>query len=307
MNRIKQILSSKLFRLLFSVVLIYLAFKKINLGELREGLLSVPGWFVVFMVVYSFVGVMIGAVRWAYLLLDKPNLGDFGTLIKANYIGGFYSLFLSSSVGGDVVKWLPLIKKYPHLSKARIASTVLIDRILGVSGLAVVAFIAVFVGRLVGVVFPDYLFWFFTALFAGLVIFYILVFTVNFEELLSKIPFSKRFLQVVDVLKNGNKKRLVLGLGISLLGQPHWIASTWFISNIVGAGMSLASIFVFVPVVNLILTLPISVAGFGAREQLYLLFFGQLGLASERILLVSTFGGIMGVLSSLLGGLLLLI
>lgn len=296
-----------MFRLLFSVVLIYLAFKKINLGELREGLLSVPGWFVVFMVVYSFVGVMIGAVRWAYLLLDKPNLGDFGTLIKANYIGGFYSLFLSSSVGGDVVKWLPLIKKYPHLSKARIASTVLIDRILGVSGLAVVAFIAVFVGRLVGVVFPDYLFWFFTALFAGLVIFYILVFTVNFEELLSKIPFSKRFLQVVDVLKNGNKKRLVLGLGISLLGQPHWIASTWFISNIVGAGMSLASIFVFVPVVNLILTLPISVAGFGAREQLYLLFFGQLGLASERILLVSTFGGIMGVLSSLLGGLLLLI
>ena len=57
------------------------------------------------------------------------------------------------------------------------------------------------------------------------------------------------------------------------------------------------------PVISLILVLPISVAGFGARENLFLLFFSQLGIADEKILLMSTFNGIMLVLNALIGGL----
>ena len=72
-----------------------------------------------------------------------------------------------------------------------------------------------------------------------------------------------------------------------------------------GLPLTLLQVFIFMPVIALILILPISVAGFGAREQLYLYFFGQLGLPVEKILLVSTFSGVLGVISSLIGGLLL--
>jgi hypothetical protein len=60
------------------------------------------------------------------------------------------------------------------------------------------------------------------------------------------------------------------------------------------------------PIISLILVLPISWAGFGARENLFLIFFGQLGYPTEKLLLVSTFGGIMGILNALIGGLVLL-
>ena len=53
----------------------------------------------------------------------------------------------------------------------------------------------------------------------------------------------------------------------------------------------------------MILVLPISFAGFGAREQLFLLFFSNANTSTEGILLTSAFLGIMGIINSLFGGL----
>ena len=108
------------------------------------------------------------------------------------------------------------------------------------------------------------------------------------------------------MLKNGNKKRLLSGLLVSLLGQPLWIGNVWLISYVLKAGMSLISIFVFVPAINLILTLPISVGGFGARENLFIYFFSQTGISTEKILLVSTYVGIIGIINAIIGGLIVL-
>ena len=97
-----------------------------------------------------------------------------------------------------------------------------------------------------------------------------------------------------------------MALGISIVGQIIWTLPIWFYSLIFGAGMSLLSVYVLVPIINLILVLPISIAGFGAREQLFIYFFVPLGIAEEKILLVSTFTGVMGIFNALLGGLLML-
>jgi hypothetical protein len=306
MEGIKKIILSKQFRLIVSGVLIFIAFRRVDVGDLWRGLSVVPWWFVVLMLIYGFLGVAIGSVRWSYLLLEKPKLKDVWVFVKANYLGAFYSLFLSSSVGGDLVKWLPLIKKYPKLTKTQIASSVVIDRVLGLSGLAIVAFLSVIAGRIIGFDFPDYIFWFFLFLFLVMIGFYLSIYFLDFEKYFGKYGFLGKALKVADLLKKEKKKRIFLGLAISLLGQPYWMGSFWFISFILGAGMSLVSILIFTPVVSLILTLPISVAGFGAREQLFLLLFSQSGLAADKILLVSALGGVMGVINSLLGGLLLL-
>jgi hypothetical protein len=82
-----------------------------------------------------------------------------------------------------------------------------------------------------------------------------------------------------------------------------WFTPIWFISQIIGAGMSLVQIYIVVPVVALVLLLPISIGGFGAREQIYLFFFSQMGLVADKILAVSTVGGILGILNILIGGL----
>jgi len=141
--------------MVFSVALIYVAFSRINIQELVSGLLAVPWWFVLVMTGYSSLAMVVGSVRWAFLLLDKPKIKDFAVFVKMSYMGGFYSLFLSSSVGGDLLKWLPLIKRYPQLTKARIASSVLVDRMVGLSAFIALAFVAIVFGKITGFVFPD--------------------------------------------------------------------------------------------------------------------------------------------------------
>ena len=303
---VKKVLGSKVLRLVFSVTLLYFAFRKIDMGLLLVDLTKVPIWFVVAMVAYMFLGILMGAVRWSWLLLEKPKWKDFLFFFKVNMIGGFYSLFLSSALGGDLFKWLHLKKRYKDLTKTQLASSVVIDRVIGLSAFAVVAFCMMILGRLTGFVFPEFLFWFFMALSGGVVIFYGLVFWFDFDKYFGRYKILRRVLQVMEILKKGNKKRIVMALGISVIGQILWTLPIWFYSLIFGAGMSLLSVYVLVPIINLILVLPISVAGFGAREQLFVYFFAPLGIAEEKILLVSAFVGVMGVLTSLLGGLMML-
>lgn len=303
---LKKVFLSKWFRLVFSIGLFYVAFLKIDIKELVANLLQTPWWFVLVMMGYGWVSVLIASIRWSYLLLEKPTVKDYWAFMKATYTGGFYNLFLSSSVGGDLLKWLPLTKRYPHLTKIKIASSVLIDRIVGFSAFVLVGFVGIIVGKGAGFVFSGFLFWLFFGLFSAILFFYAVVYFLDFEKIFGRYVFLKRFLQVVDVLKKGNKKRILIGFLISLLGQPLWISTTWMISAVLGAGMSLISVFVFVPVINLILTLPISVGGFGARENLFIYFFSQAGISNEMILLVSTYNGVIGVLSAVIGGLILL-
>jgi hypothetical protein len=87
-----------------------------------------------------------------------------------------------------------------------------------------------------------------------------------------------------------------------VFSEPIWMGQTWLVSQALGGGLSLMSVFIFMPIISLILVLPISWAGFGAREQLFLYFFGQLGVTPEKILAVSTLNGVIGILNSLLGG-----
>lgn len=309
MNIFKKILESKLFRLIFSGVLIYFAFRKVNVVHLLAELTLVPKWFVLAMMVYLTAAMFVGGMRWSILVLDKPKFRDIWNFTRATYLGAFYSLFFPTMAAGDMLKWIPLLEKYENLSKTKLASSVLIDRIIGLSAFVLMGFLALIAGKNLKYQFPDYLLWLFSTLSLGVVIFYILVFTIDFDKLLGKLAerfkILEKLLEMIDLLKNENKRRIFVCFLISLLVEPVWILPTWFYSLIFGTGISLLQVFIFVPVINLILVLPISVAGFGARENMFLFFFSQLGFADERVLLISTFSGLMGVLTALVGGVLM--
>jgi len=288
------------------LILIYLAFKKVNMVGILAEITTVPIGITILILIYFLVGNILWSWRWSLLALEKPTFSDVLTFTKATYAGNFYSIFLASSVGGDLVKWLPLLKKYPKLSKARLISSVLLDRAIGISAFSIMAYIVVITGKLLRYRFPDALFWFFTILFWGFCLFYVLVFCFNFEQLVGKVPGLKKVSEVITVLKNENRKRIFRVLLLSFLGEPVWVVSFWFYSLIFSAGIGLIPIFIFVPIINLAISMPISVAGFGARESLFVYFFSQIGIPNEKILLVSTYSGIIGVFCALIGGLIIL-
>lgn len=299
---LKKIIGSRIFKVAFSGVLIYLAFSRVNAVGVIKELLQVPLWFIVLMALYYFAATFLGSYRWISLLFDRPTFRQVWDFTKASYIGAFYGMFLPVGMAGDLFKWVPLKKKYKEIKNARMWSSILLDRIIGFTAFILVAFISSLIGLKMGIEFPLYLIYIFALLFLGTIVFYVLVYSLDLVTFISKIPVVKRLVPLVELLKKENKTRVFKCLGIALITEFAWFTPIWFISLVVGAGMSLVSIYIVLPVVTLVLLLPISIAGFGAREQLFLLFFVQMGLNPEKILAVSTLHGIFMIINSLIGG-----
>jgi hypothetical protein len=271
----------------------------------------VPKWFVVVMILYFVMTTVMGAIRWSWLVLDKTGLKDYWNFTRAVYLGGFYGLFFPTGLAADAIKWVPLMSRYPDLSKTRLAASVLIDRIVGLVAFVIIGFGALLLGKTLGYVFPPILLLVFGGLFVGTMAFLLVVFYFDYEgfvnKYLPKFQIIFRLMQVMDILKKGNKKRILSCFLLSLIAEPVWMLPLWFYSQIFRAGISLLQVYIFIPVISLILLLPISVAGFGARENLFLFFLVPLGYEPEKVLLVSTFGGVLAVLNSLIGGLFIFI
>lgn len=298
---IKKITSSKIFLGLVSIVLIYFAFRKVDVKVIIAELSKVPLWFIVFNLFYQFLILLLIAYRWTTLVFEKPKLLDAWNFVRAIYVGMFYSLFFpSSGTAIDMVKWVPLAKRYPSLSKPKLLGTLVLDRILTLTAFYLMAFVALVGANFAGFDVPNYLFLIISVIFLVFMVLFVLLLNGKLDMLFNKVPYLKSLKEVDSLLKE--RKRIIKCVCIGLVTEILWLLPIWIISNMFGAGFSLLSVYVFVPLITTILILPISFSGFGAREQLYLYFFGQLGLNSERILLVSTFFGMIGVVSCLLGG-----
>lgn len=302
----RKIASSKFLRFGISAILVYFAFRNVNVSVIIKELTQVPLWFILVNLLYSLLISLIGSYRWSLLLFDRPGKSEVFNFLKSTYLGAFYSLAFPTGLAGDLLKWFPLQKKYPELTKTRLLSSVLLDRFIGFSSFTILALISVIIGKILKISFPDFIFWLFLGLSIGVIFFYIAIFSFDVEKIIKKYPLLEKLNEIVSLLKKGNKRRIILSLLVSFLSEFTWIIQTWFVSDFFHAGFSMISVFVFVPIIALVLVLPISFAGFGAREQLYLFFFSQIGIASEKTLLVSTFLGITGILSSLIGGVFLL-
>lgn len=292
----------KLIKYVFSAVLIYLVFRRIDTATLFKELIKIPIWVVGLNLIYGFLSGAISNYRWSLILLKKSKITDVLTFIKCSYMGAFYGLFLPTSMAVDAVKWIPLNKKYGHMGKLKIASSVLIDRIIGSTAFFPVAMGAAVVGKIMKFTFPNYLFYVFGLGCLAVLCFYVTIYFVDFEKIFGRFKFFNKIIGMMDLVKKENKKLLIKLFCISIVMQLTNILPVWFNSRFLGVNFPLIAVYIFMPIISLVLLLPISVAGFGAREGLFLFFFSQLGIAPEKIVLVSTFGGMMAILNALFGG-----
>lgn len=302
---LKKIFESRLFRLVFSVILIYLAFKKVDVVKLFNDIKIVPLWFVLINILLTLFLVVLISIRWSLLLFPKLSIKTIFTFTRANFLGNFYSLFLSTAVAGDIVKWIVIDNKYPEIPKVKVLGSVILDRFVGFSLLIWIGFVSIIIGRNKGLVIPDYIFYLFVFLTIACVAAYVIFYFFDLSKFLPKFTLLHKLDNAFELFKGENRNQIWKCLLISLLSEFGWLWQTWLIGWMFGTNLSFFSIFIFIPVIAVILLLPISVGGFGAREQLYLFFFSQVGGSNESILLMSAFLGILGVISSLFGGVLL--
>jgi uncharacterized protein (TIRG00374 family) len=284
------------------VILIYFAFKKVDLIKLFNDIRNVPFWFVILNIFLSFSIVVLISIRWSLLLFPKIKIRTVLIFTRANFLANFYSLFFPTAVVGEVAKWIVIDNKYPEIPKTKVLGSVILDRFIAFSLLMLIGFVSLIIGRSNGLLISDYIFYLFVILMMVCVFIYVLIYFFDISKLLNKITFLHKFDAAFDFLKDKNKRQITKCLLVSILSEFAWLCQTWLIGWKFGTNLSFLSIFVFIPIISIILILPISIGGFGAREQLYLFFFSQIGSSNESILLMSAFLGILGVINSLFGG-----
>ncbi len=302
---LKKIFGSKLFKFIFSAVLIYFAFKKVDVLKLFGEIKNIPLWFVLLNIVWSFFLVTLISFRWSLLVFKKIKIKTLLTFTRASFLAAFSSLFFPTMIAGEISKWIVIDQKYPEVSKTKVFGSVFLDRFIGFSVFIFLGLIAAIIGGKIGLLIPDYVFYLLIVLSLICFLFYIIVYFFDVSKLLLKIKFLNKFNDIFNLLKGENKKQITKCLLISILSEVFWILQIWFIGRQLGTNIGMLSVFIFIPIISTILLLPISIGGFGAREQLYLFFFLQVGGTTESILLMSTFLGILGIMNSLFGGVLL--
>jgi uncharacterized protein (TIRG00374 family) len=123
-----------LIRVAIGGVVIAILLSQADLHEIGDALGNARPGYIAGAVVVIVGGLLVSAYRWhAYLDALEMRL-PIGTLVRLYFVGTFFNAFLPTGVGGDAYKAMRL----RHVTMAKAFASVLLDRLAGVVGVALV-------------------------------------------------------------------------------------------------------------------------------------------------------------------------
>lgn len=242
---------------------------------------------------------LIAISRWKLLLEAQGVRISWQKTASLNLIGGFFNLALPGAVSGDIVKAFYIARENPG-KRGHVFGSILFDRIIGVSGLVLVATLGLLLGlgplqgsQLIAAVRT-----FVLVAFACVLVFYGILFLVPTE----RDPFlrilsaaTNRFKKAASLTRiyegirnyHPHRRMVLASLGLSCL--IHFFAALscmefFFIlesGNTGGAGHpDLLGAFVAVPLGLLVTAVPVAPAGVGTGHAAFSWLFLLLGSSS---------------------------
>ncbi|MEW5804200.1 MAG: lysylphosphatidylglycerol synthase transmembrane domain-containing protein [bacterium] len=254
--------------------------------------------------------VFITSYRWYLLLLAQGVTISFWKTLSLNFIGMFFNICLPGSTGGDLAKCYYVASIYPD-KKASTITTVLIDRILGLTGLILVGGIAVLAypsislgGSRILRAFSSTIIIFGLGTVASLII--LLNIPVSFMETYleksSHLPLRNLLLKFYQALRVYRNKQSVIYFAIFLSTLVHTtiVISSFLIGKIIGSAINWRCYGVITPMGLLAGALPIAPAGLGVGEAAFEYLYQQVnspigGEIMALLHMVSIFWGLVGL------------
>ena len=252
-----------------------------------------------------FAGGMVAVYRW-HLLLKAVDLGiPFSRTFSLTFIGTFFNNVMPGLTGGDLVKAYYIARDHSN-RKTEAIITVLLDRVLGLTGLAVVAAIVIpFDLERYGEVAP----WIY-GLLAAEVIFGCLFFSrrlrkgLGIDALLSKLPLQE-FVTKIDqavFLYRYRLRMLGVTLLLSMLVHVIIVSAIGVIGLGLGLDLSFQSYYAVIPIGLIASALPISPSGIGIGEATLVYFLGTVGVTVSGALSLAFLYRFAQLCISLIGG-----
>jgi glycosyltransferase 2 family protein len=251
--------------------------------------------------------VVLSTWRWRVLLQAQGYEAPLRHLSASYLVANFFNNFLPGNIGGDLVR----VRDSSRLTGSTTASVavVAIDRILGFSALYLLAVIAYVTGperlrRMSGVV-PALLL--LTVIFSLLAYIYFRPGTarkIMAATGLNRVHWLQEPFDVVQAAVDVYRAQLgaiSLAFTTSVALQALVVCYFWAAAHALRIPLTIASCFLVVPLCILAQALPISFNGWGIRESVFVLYFGQLGVPRDSTLAFSLAGAGLMVVLSLVG------
>jgi uncharacterized protein (TIRG00374 family) len=300
------------FKLAFSLLLAWLVYRRVDVHQLKETLLSFSPGLLLLIYLLFLLNTCISAAKWRIFLHADGIHVPFRTLLGSYMIGTFFNIFLPSSIGGDAYRIYDISRHSP--SAAHSFASVMADRLTGFLALVSLGLLAGLVGysRLPEkkvIILP-------MAVCAALVLVIWLIYQQTILRNLLRatgLNRSSRLNAFADrVLGSFSAYKQRPGLfhmvmGLSTAFQLIAVFCIFMIAHALFIDIPLIYFYIFVPMVTLMEALPISIYGLGVRDLTYVLFFTQVGHTEVEALSMALAYLILTLLYSLAGGVVLLL
>jgi len=247
---------------------------------------------------------VVAGIRWAALARPLGFQRPRRFFIWRFFEGMFFSLCLPSSIGGDVFK---AYRVGDTTSRRLLAGcSVLADRLTGLAALGVLAGTALAAAEYrlglaaaLGVA---------LVLLAGVLVAFWLGLQ-SIDRIMNLLPESHRARDFLAQLLPYQQRPLLItqAVGWSFLVQMGGAVVVALMARTLQVELPLVVWFSVVPLVALLMVLPVSIGGFGMRENAMEMLLGTYGVAKDQAIAVALLWGLGTILTGLVGGLLFLL
>ena len=320
---------SYLLRFGVAFVALYLTFRGEDFGTIGRVLLRLNPWVVVASLGFWVLSQLVFVARWSLLLRVQSISIGFWVAFRLHLLGIFYNNCLPTSVGGDLLRaWYVTTHTEKKLEAAL---SVLVDRIVGLTGMVIMAFSCYWFipvdgqkQRLefsfnLGILerLSEYR-WIFAVVGVTLVVVLIaFISNANRRNLLASgyRVFRARAAMVLQKIRNAisiyysKKLALLLALLLTFCCQSIFILGMWLVGSQIGIDVHPKYYFVFFPIAWLLGALPISIGALGIWEGALKLMFAKVAIGVDEHLsalalyhrIIWLVGSLPGVMIHLLG------
>jgi uncharacterized membrane protein YbhN (UPF0104 family) len=293
------------FKFAVSGLLIIVVFRNIDLTSFADRFAGQSRFWLIGAAVITLTQILLFALRWDQIVKGLGARVPIEAVIRVSYIGAFCNSWLIGNVGGDVAR--AALAPEGGIGRVKIIYSVLFDRVITLAGIGLVMLpvIALNIGPLARSL----------PVLASLAVAALPI--IGLSGIASVAPaISGRASAVVRRIRElalswrelcQATGRLSAALGIAAASQIAIPAVAYSLARAQHLDVSFVDFVLLIPPVVLVAALPISIGGWGVRENAMIVALAPIGVAAGSALLISIQLALLASLLSLPGGILWLV
>lgn len=283
---------SKVFRKILTIIQIIVSirllihiFLRYNISFFnRTSALSMPVW-LIFSFFFTLILIpILSATRWKIFLFYSGISEKLKQLIKINFISIFWGILLPSSDGFAAIRMYLIEKKHSD-KPGTSGSTIIAEKLLGFILLCFFGiFFSLFIHNIPQIAIARTI----LILIAIIILTITLIITnsriYNFVSLrLGKIRFARKIFEYLSSMHSSLtklpfKKILLKALPIMILIQLTTFMNVYILFKAMNINIPIIYHLAFVPAIQIISLIPVTISGFGIREGAFVHFYGLIGI-----------------------------